>query len=55
MRHAFEGNKTETTAFVPGIESFMTALQLPGVTIGAGEGMALTANWSAIGAAGLES
>jgi hypothetical protein len=51
--HAFEGNMAETKTMLPVIESFMTAHQLPDVTIVADAGMISQANQKAIEAAGL--
>ncbi len=53
MVSAFEGNKAETTTMLPVIESFMTAHDLPDVTIVADAGMVSEANEKAIEAAGL--
>ena len=51
--HAFEGNKDETTTMLPVIRDFMTARQLPDVTIVADAGMISDANKKAIEAEGL--
>jgi hypothetical protein len=53
MVHAFEGDKGETKTLVPAIEAFMTAHQLPDVTIVADAGMISEANQKEIEAAGL--
>jgi Transposase DDE domain len=53
MVSAFEGNKAETKTMLPVIESFMTAHQIPDVTIVADAGMVSEANQKAIEAAGL--
>jgi hypothetical protein len=53
MVNAFEGNKAETTTMLPTIRSFMTAHQLPDVTVVADAGMVSAANQQAIEAAGL--
>jgi hypothetical protein len=53
MVSAFEGNKAETKTMLPVIESFMTAHQLPEVTVVADAGMVSEANQQAIEAAGL--
>jgi Transposase DDE domain len=53
MVSAFEGNKAETKTMLPVIESFMTAHQLPDVTVVADAGMVSEANQKAIEAAGL--
>jgi Transposase DDE domain len=53
MVSAFEGNKAETKTMLPVIEEFMTAHQLPDVTIVADAGMISEANQKAIEAAGL--
>jgi len=53
MVAAFEGNKAETKTMLPVIESFMTAHQLPDVTVVADAGMVSEANQKAIEAAGL--
>jgi len=53
MVSAFEGNKAETKTMLPVIESFMTAHQLPDVTIVADAGMVSEANQKQIEAAGL--
>jgi hypothetical protein len=53
MVHAFEGNMGETKTMLPAIESFMTAHQLPDVTIVADAGMISEANQKDIEAAGL--
>ena len=50
---AFEGNKAETLTMIPTIRSFMTAHQLPDVTVVADAGMVSDANKKAIEAAGL--
>jgi transposase len=50
---AFEGNKAETKTMLPVIESFMTAHQLPDVTVVADAGMVSESNQKAIEAAGL--
>jgi Transposase DDE domain len=53
MVSAFEGNMAETKTMLPVIESFMTAHQLPDVTVVADAGMISEANQKAIEAAGL--
>ncbi len=53
MVSAFEGNMAETKTMLPVIESFMTAHQLPDVTVVADAGMVSEANQKAIEAAGL--
>jgi Transposase DDE domain len=53
MVSAFEGNKAETKTMLPVIESFMTAHQLPDVTIVADAGMVSEANQKEIEKAGL--
>jgi Transposase DDE domain len=53
MVSAFEGNKAETSTMLPVIESFMTAHDLPDVTIVADAGMVSEANQKKIEAAGL--
>jgi hypothetical protein len=53
MVEAFEGNRAETTTMLPTIEAFMTAHQLPDVTIVADAGMISAANKKAIEDAGL--
>ena len=53
MIEAFEGNKAETLTMNPTIKSFMTAHQLPDVTVVADAGMVSDANKKAIEAAGL--
>jgi hypothetical protein len=53
MVSAFEGNKAETKTMLPVIEAFMTAHQLPDVTIVADAGMVSEANQKDIEAAGL--
>jgi DDE family transposase len=53
MVSAFEGNKAETKTMLPVIEAFMTAHQLPDVTVVADAGMISEANQKAIEAAGL--
>jgi hypothetical protein len=53
MVSAFEGNKAETKTMLPVIESFMTAHQLPDVTVVADAGMVSEANQKQIEAAGL--
>jgi hypothetical protein len=53
MVNAFEGNKAETTTMLPTIRAFMTAHQLPDVTVVADAGMVSAANQQAIEAAGL--
>jgi Transposase DDE domain len=53
MVNAFEGNTAETTTMLPTIRSFMTAHQLPDVTIVADAGMVSAANQRAIEEAGL--
>ncbi len=50
---AFEGNKAETKTMLPVIEAFMTAHQLPDVTVVADAGMVSEANQKQIEAAGL--
>ena len=51
--HAFAGNMAVTTTMLPVIEAFMTAHQLPDVTIVADAGMISQDNRKAIEAAGL--
>jgi hypothetical protein len=51
--NAFEGNMAETKTMLPVIEAFMTAHQLPDVTVVADAGMVSEANQKAIEAAGL--
>jgi hypothetical protein len=53
MVDAFEGNKAETLTMLPVIRSFMTAHQLPDVTVVADAGMVSAANQKAIEDAGL--
>jgi Transposase DDE domain len=53
MVSAFEGNKAETKTMLPVIQSFMTAHQLPDVTVVADAGMVSESNQKAIEAAGL--
>ncbi len=53
MVSAFEGNKAETKTMLPVIEAFMTAHQLPDVTVVADAGMVSEANQKDIEAAGL--
>ena len=53
MLSAFEGNRAETRTMLPVIEKFMTAHQLPDVTVVADAGMISDANMKAIEAAGL--
>jgi hypothetical protein len=53
MVSAFEGNMAETKTMLPVIGSFMTAHQLPGVTIVADAGMVPESNQKDIEAAGL--
>jgi Transposase DDE domain len=53
MVSAFEGNKAETKTMLPVIKAFMTAHQLPDVTIVADAGMISEANQKEIEAAGL--
>jgi Transposase DDE domain len=53
MVHAFEGNMAETRTLLPAVTAFMTAHQLPDVTIVADAGMISEANQKAIEAAGL--
>jgi hypothetical protein len=53
MISAFEGNKAETKTMLPVITAFMTAHDLPGVTVVADAGMVSEANRRAIEAAGL--
>lgn len=53
MLEAFEGNKAETLTMIPTIRSFMTAHELPDVTIVADAGMVSAANQKAIEDAGL--
>ena len=52
MVSAFEGNKAETTTMLPVIQSFMSAHNLPDVTVVADAGMLSEANQKAIEAAG---
>ena len=53
MVNAFEGNKAETLTMIPTIRSFMSAHQLPDVTVVADAGMVSAANQEAIEQAGL--
>jgi hypothetical protein len=53
MVSAFEGNKAETKTMLPVITAFMTAHDLPDVTVVADAGMVSEANQKAIEAAGL--
>jgi Transposase DDE domain len=53
MVSAFEGNRAETKTMLPVIGAFMTAHQLPDVTVVADAGMISEANQKAIEAAGL--
>jgi hypothetical protein len=53
MVSAFEGNKAETKTMLPVIQSFMTAHQLPDVTVVADAGMISEANQKQIETAGL--
>jgi Transposase DDE domain len=53
MVSAFEGNKAETKTMLPVIESFMTAHDLPDVTVVADAGMVSESNQKQIEAAGL--
>jgi Transposase DDE domain len=53
MVSAFEGNKAETKTMLPVITAFMTAHQIPDVTVVADAGMVSEANQKAIEAAGL--
>jgi hypothetical protein len=53
MVSAFEGNKAETKTMLPVIEAFMTAHQLPDVTVVADSGMVSESNQKDIEAAGL--
>jgi hypothetical protein len=53
MVETFEGNRAETTTMLPSIRAFMTAHQLPNVTIVADAGMISDGNKKAIEAAGL--
>jgi hypothetical protein len=53
MVSAFEGNMAETKTMLPVIEAFMTAHQLPDVTVVADAGMVSEANQKQIEAAGL--
>ena len=53
MVNAFEGSKAETTTMLPTIQAFITAHQLPDVTVVADAGMVSAANQKAIEAAGL--
>src|SRR5689334_11755519 len=53
MVHAFEGNMAETRTLLPAVTAFMTAHQLPDVTVVADAGMISEANQKAIEAAGL--
>ena len=50
---AFEGNKAETKTMLPVIRAFMTARQLPDVTVVADAGMVSEANQKAIEACGV--
>ena len=53
MVSAFEGNKAETRTMLPVIQAFMTAHELPDVTVVADAGMVSDANQKAIEEAGL--
>jgi transposase len=53
MVSAFEGNQAETKTMLPVIEAFMTAHQLPDVTVVADAGMISESNQKQIEAAGL--
>jgi hypothetical protein len=53
MVSAFEGNKAETKTMLPVIEAFMTAHDLPDVTVVADAGMVSESNQKQIEAAGL--
>jgi hypothetical protein len=53
MVSAFEGNKAETKTMLPVIQAFMTAHQLPDVTVVADAGMVSEVNQKEIEAAGL--
>src|SRR6185437_1632540 len=53
MVHAFEGNMAETKTMLPAVRAFMTAHQLPDVTIVADAGMISEANQKDIEKAGL--
>jgi hypothetical protein len=53
MVNAFEGNKAETKTMLPVIQAFITAHQLPDVTVVADAGMISEANQKDIEAAGL--
>jgi transposase len=53
MVNAFEGNKAETKTMLPVIQAFITAHQLPDVTVVADAGMISEANQKAVEAAGL--
>jgi hypothetical protein len=53
MVSAFEGNKAETKTMLPVITAFMTAHDLPDVTVVADAGMVSEANQKAIEAAGM--
>jgi Transposase DDE domain len=53
MVAAFEGNRAETKTMLPVIQAFMTAHDLPDVTVVADAGMVSEANQKAIEAAGL--
>jgi hypothetical protein len=53
MVSAFEGNRAETKTMLPVIQAFMTAHDLPDVTVVADAGMVSEANQKAIEAAGL--
>jgi hypothetical protein len=53
MVSAFEGNRAETKTMLPVIEAFITARELPDVTVVADAGMISDANMKAIEAAGL--
>jgi Transposase DDE domain len=53
MVSAFEGNRAETKTMLPVISAFMTAHDLPDVTVVADAGMVSEANQKAIEAAGL--
>ena len=53
MVNAFEGNTAEAATMVPTLQAFMTAHQLPDVTVVADAGMISAANQKAIEDAGL--
>lgn len=53
MVEAFEGNRAETTTFLPSLRAFMAAHDLPEVTVVADAGMVSDTNLKALSGAGL--